>query len=108
VAGGFQRIIADAGRDTVMESLKADPQGRGWRRQTRGGCDFCTAIASKGAVYSAESVLFSSHDNCGCVAVPSIGESVEVKAYLPSQRFRDDKQRAAHNKRTREGLRSSS
>ena len=104
VAGGFQRIIADAGRDTVITSLKEDPQGRGWRRHTRGGCDFCKLVASKGAVYSPETASFSSHDNCGCVAVPSIGEAVEVKPYVPSQRFRSDKQRAANNKRVRKAI----
>jgi hypothetical protein len=86
VGGGFQRIVADAGRQTVIRSLVADPQGRGWRRETRGGCDFCKMIAGRGAVYSAETADFASHDDCGCIAVPVVGAPVPVKAFTPSPR----------------------
>jgi hypothetical protein len=71
VDGGFQRIVADAGRNTVIGSLKEDPRGRGWSRQTSGSaCGFCEMLAGRGAVYSADTADFQSHDHCFCVAVP--------------------------------------
>jgi hypothetical protein len=106
VFGGTQRLIADAGRETVMGSLRQDPQGRGWSRHTDGSaCDFCQGIAGRGAVYSATTADFSAHDDCGCVAVPEYGnEAREVKPYVPSQRFTSQAARDAHNARTRAWL----
>jgi hypothetical protein len=105
VAGGVQRLIADADRETVLGSLRNDSQGGGWRRETDGNaCEFCQRIAGRGAVYSAESADFSSHDACGCVAVPTFGVVRDVKPYVPSQRFRSQSARDAHNARTRAWL----
>lgn len=86
--GGLHRIIADAGRDTVRVSLAADPAGRGWERRTRtGSCKFCQMLAGRGAVYSADTADFASHDDCNCLAVPVIGADPRpVKTYTPSQR----------------------
>lgn len=70
VAGGLQRIVADAARHTVILSTGADPRGKGWARRTAGGCDFCQMLAGRGAVYSADTADFKSHDDCNCVAVP--------------------------------------
>lgn len=86
--GGLHRIIADAGRDTVRASLAADPHGRGWERHTRpGSCKFCQMLAGRGAVYSADTADFASHDDCNCLAVPVIGgDSRPVKAFTPSPR----------------------
>lgn len=105
VWGGAQRLIADADRETVIGSLRQDPRAGGWSRHTDGkACRFCTDIASRGAVYSADTADFSSHDDCGCVAVPAFGAVRDVKPYVPSQRFRSDSARAAHNARTRAWL----
>ena len=104
--GGTQRLIADADRETVIGSLRQDPQGAGWRRVTDGkSCAFCQMISGRGAVFSAETADFASHDACGCIAVPEYGNEVrEVKAYTPSQRFRSQAARDAHNARTRAWL----
>ena len=105
VTGGVQRLIADADRETVIGSLRQDPQGRGWSRLTNPGCDFCDEIAGRGAVYSAETADFSSHDHCHCVAVPEYGNDFrDVKPFVPSQRFRSQSARDAHNARTRAWL----
>ncbi|SDN79279.1 hypothetical protein [Geodermatophilus sp. DSM 45219] len=108
VEGGFQRLVADMDRDSVIGSLKADPQARGWARQTTGeSCDFCKMIAGRGAVFSAETATFSSHDRCDCVCVPVLGgDPRPVEKYTPSQRFRSKSQRAANNARIREYLRA--
>lgn len=105
VTGGVQRLIADADRETVMGSLRQDPQGKGWRRHTNPGCDFCDMLAGRGAVYSAETADFSSHDHCHCIAVPEYGTDFrDVKPFVPSQRFRSQSARDAHNARTRAWL----
>jgi hypothetical protein len=70
VAGGFQRLVADADRSTILRSVTADPKGTGWERVTSGGCDFCQSLA--GGPYATEK-QFQSHDNCGCIAVPVYG-----------------------------------
>lgn len=107
VAGGFQRLVADADRDTVIGSLAADRLGQGWSRQTTGkSCDFCQLIAGRGAVYSAKTADFSSHDDCDCLAVPQFGAGHDVQPYVPSQRRRSDRVRAADNARVREYLRT--
>lgn len=86
-AGGLQRIIADAGRDTVMQSSIADPQARGWQRVASGGCGFCSMLAARGAVYSEATVSFGAHDHCRCAATPAFGgEPLPVKAYVPGPR----------------------
>ena len=70
VAGGMQRRIANASRNTIMESSVQDPASRGWRREGSGECDFCSMLLGRGAVYSEATVDFLSHDHCNCSAVP--------------------------------------
>jgi hypothetical protein len=107
VEGGFQKIVGDMHRDTVIRSLSADPQAKGWIRQTTGkSCNFCVMIAARGAVYSAHTANFSSHNHCDCIAVPAWGDPVDVVPYVPSQRFREQSQRDANNARIREFLRT--
>lgn len=70
VAGGLQRIIANAGRDTVTFSSVKDPRARGWQRVGGGECQFCQMLIDRGAVYSEASADFPSHDHCTCAAEP--------------------------------------
>lgn len=69
-SGGFQRIIANAGRDTVTVSSVRDPRARGWQREGAGGCEFCQMLIGRGAVYTEASADFESHDHCQCAAAP--------------------------------------
>lgn len=75
VAGGFQRIVADADRYTVLGSTAADPGSGRWSRNTTGvSCDFCVMLAGRGAVYrSVDTADFKSHDHCDCLCVPNFG-----------------------------------
>lgn len=70
MVGAATRLVLDAGRDTVRETTIADPRTRGWERVTSGGCDFCSMLASRGAVYTEASADFASHDHCACSAQP--------------------------------------
>ena len=94
VVGGVQRIIANAHRETVMQSAFADPRAEGWARFSAGGdgsCPFCYMLISRGAVYSGRTVKFGAHDHCNCAAGPIWkGGRREVDKYRKSARRRED------------------
>lgn len=69
-AGGLQRIIFNADRDTVTRSSIQDRAATGWQREGVGKCELCALILTRGAVYTEESSQFETHDNCMCVGVP--------------------------------------
>lgn len=98
VAGGVQRVIADAHRQTVMRSAFADPAASGWARFARGSetCSFCYMLVSRGAVYTDQTAKFGTHDNCDCGAGPIFkGQVRQVDAYKKSARRREDADGAA-------------
>lgn len=69
-AGARQATMAS--RDTVTTAVAGDRRARGWVRVTSGNaCDFCVMQANRGAVYSAGTVDFSAHANCGCQPMPA-------------------------------------
>lgn len=104
VAGGLQRRIANASRDTVRLSAVQDPGADGWQRVGDGStCGFCAMLIGRGAVYSESTVDFASHDHCGCQAAPAWkGELRPVKPFTPSERTVPDADRA----RAREYIRA--
>lgn len=70
-AGAAQRLILDAGRNTIAQATTADPRALGWARALSGNaCAFCQMLASRGPAYSEESVAFEAHDRCSCGAEP--------------------------------------
>lgn len=97
LAGGLQRVVADASRETIVRSAVRDPQAAGWQRVTDGNaCKFCRMLADRGAVYREATVRFASHDDCGCTAAPAFdpGRSVQVNAYRASKRQPSEADRA--------------
>jgi len=55
LAGYSQKIIATAGRNTIHDSVMADPVRVGFARIPRADCcSFCGLLASRGAVYRSE------------------------------------------------------
>ncbi len=68
LAGAAVRLALAGSRDTLVETVKADPRALGWSRVTSGSpCAFCAMLASRGPVYVAEdSAGFEPHDRCGC------------------------------------------
>lgn len=61
-AGGLQRIVANAHRDTISGSVAQDPVITGYRRHARSGaCVFCAMLATRTVTYnskaSAEKVI---------------------------------------------------
>lgn len=67
------RHTVDAGRDTVLAAVQADPVALGWARVTSGRpCHFCAMVASRGPVYRSErTASFEPHDGCSCSAEPT-------------------------------------
>jgi hypothetical protein len=70
------RHALNGGRATVLGSLAADRHAQGYARATSGkACAFCAMLASRGPVYSLQTVDFHSHDHCSCTAEPIYGHS---------------------------------
>ncbi|WP_394436292.1 VG15 protein [Streptomyces sp. SGAir0957] len=66
-----QKLVADTGRDTVVEAVRQDPQATAWARTAAlGACAFCKLLASRGSVFSQDTVGFRAHDGCHCLATP--------------------------------------
>lgn len=95
-SSAMARLVLDAGRDTTLLTIDADPHASGWQRTVGGGaCGFCKMLADRGAVYGADSADFASHDGCGCGAEPVYGgEGKSVRDYAPSTRNISDADRA--------------
>lgn len=71
-SGAMARIVLDAGRQTVTQTIQADDEARGWRRVLGGaGCDFCRNLA--GRVYPRDNADFDAHGHCGCTSEPVYG-----------------------------------
>lgn len=71
IAGGLQRRIANAARDTITFSSVQDPAAAGWKRVGDGHtCDFCTLLLGRGYVYTKATATFQAHDHDGCTAAP--------------------------------------
>lgn len=87
-AGAAMRHALNAGRDTLANTIVADEAAIGWARVTSGSpCWFCAMLASRGPVYSADSVDFEAHDNCSCSIEPVFRRR---SSWPPgSQRWRD-------------------
>jgi hypothetical protein len=83
LAAATEQQVLDAGRDTIVENVQADRKAKGWARVPEpGACSFCLMLATRGAVYKADTVDFKSHDNCRCHVEPVF------TAYEPSAAVR--------------------
>jgi hypothetical protein len=70
-AAAAMRHALNGGRDTIVESVRADRRALGWARATSGrACHFCAMLASRGPVYSEDTSGFRAHDHCSCTAEP--------------------------------------
>lgn len=65
------RHAMNGGRETVMQTMAADARSLGYARTTSGrACAFCALLASRGPVYSKDTVDFRAHDGCFCGVEP--------------------------------------
>ena len=69
MVGQMSSLVLGGGRDTIIEAVAADPQVSHWQRVTSGEpCAFCAMLATRGAVFSADTADFEAHDHCSCSA----------------------------------------
>lgn len=69
--GSVGRLVLNAGRQTVLDTVNADSRILGWQRVTSGGCEWCRMLAGRGAAYKSEGTgSFDAHDHCACSAEP--------------------------------------
>lgn len=70
-SGTTSRFVLNGGRQTLVRSAAADKQAGSWTRVTANEpCVFCRLLASRGPVYSEDTVDFDAHDHCSCTAEP--------------------------------------
>ena len=82
--GGLQRAVANQHRLTIVDSTKADPASKGWRRVGIGeNCKFCEMLIDRGKVYRGDTVSFRSHDHCNCAAQPTWSSDVVYVSGMP-------------------------
>lgn len=63
------RYALNAGRDTVLSTIRNDRDARGWARVASGNaCDFCSMLDGK--VHRADDADFPAHDGCSCGQEP--------------------------------------
>ncbi len=68
-SGSMSRLVLQAGRETVTQTIQNDEAAIGWRRVLGGGgCDFCRLLA--GRVYPRDNADFDAHESCGCTSEP--------------------------------------
>lgn len=71
-SGAMARLVMDAGRQTVTQTIQVDDKAQGWRRILGGGgCDFCQKLA--GRVYPRDNADFDAHGHCACTSEPVYG-----------------------------------
>lgn len=79
VSGTVARQALAGGRDTILQSVAADPVAVGWQRVTSGSpCAFCTTLSANGPAYRRQDTAgFEAHDHCSCTAEPAYGRGPE-------------------------------
>lgn len=74
VQGATQKLVTDAGRDTIQTAIFDDPVAIGFARHAApGACYFCALLATRGATYKTLKTAGEDnpyHDHCHCVPVP--------------------------------------
>lgn len=66
----------NGGRETIAASVAADPKAVGYARAASGdACAFCAMLASRGPVYSEDTVDFEAHPGCHCEPEPQFSRN---------------------------------
>ncbi|MGW4493750.1 VG15 protein [Streptomyces sp. NPDC004376] len=83
--GVVDRIVLNAGRDTMVQAVRQDREAVAYARAAAlGCCSFCALLASRGAVYASRSTVgedanerftgddsgIKYHDHCRCQPIP--------------------------------------
>lgn len=72
-AAAAMRHALNGGRDTIVQTLHADDEAKGWQRVASGNaCKFCAVLDGK--FHYADTADFEAHDGCSCSQEPVYGE----------------------------------
>lgn len=82
--GAVDKFVGDGGRDLILESVRLDPECKGWIRRTLGTCDYC-AKKARGEHVKSDTADFPRHDHCGCQPEPAY--KVEANNLQPEEPF---------------------
>jgi hypothetical protein len=84
VTGVTDSLMLDAGRNTIVDTVRADPRAQAWARVPEPGCCyFCAMLATRGAVYKEDTAGFQAHNKCRCHVEPVF------TAYEPTAQIRE-------------------
>lgn len=88
IAAEMRRGISNAHRETIVQSSAIDAKNVGWSRVGVGlNCPFCNMLIGRGFVYKKDTVGFSAHTHCNCIAKPTWDKhkpEASAKAYEAS------------------------
>lgn len=71
MSGVADELVRNGDRDVIMNTIRRGKGLVAYRRRLAGkSCGFCSMIASRGAVYTAETSTFRTHPHCRCWAEP--------------------------------------
>lgn len=77
-AAAAARHSLNGGRDMLLGAVAQDSRAVGWARVTSSKpCAFCALLASRGPVFTRQTVRFQAHDSCRCTAEPAYSTSTE-------------------------------
>ncbi|MBO0680333.1 hypothetical protein JRC04_22945 [Mycolicibacterium sp. S2-37] len=76
--GSVRRMLMDGQRVTVVHNAAAE-RVRYLRHCNYAACNFCLALATRGAAYASATSAVKGHDNCRCIAVPLRGGMTEYR-----------------------------
>lgn len=78
------KLVADVSRDTILNAVHDDGDAVGWARIAKPtACAFCRLLATRGGVFTSETVRFRAHDGCSCTAEPVFkGQRWEPSAHV--------------------------
>jgi hypothetical protein len=91
LSGSASKAVLDAGREAVMQGVEKDPKAIAYARlPSPGACGWCLMLSSRGAVYSARTVVKTTsrsqkqgsgksfHDFCSCVPFAVYSRDTEM------------------------------
>lgn len=69
LSGTLQRAVFNGARDTIVDNTARETGARWARHASANACEFCSVMATRGAVYRYRSTAAKGHDFCKCTVI---------------------------------------